>query len=240
MEDVLATRTNSQLLLRTARRLDQRLHRFFSGRSSPLVNPLCGDRCIEYAFVIEQLAPLDRNKSVLDVGCCGSPLTTAISAMGFRSIHGIDLLPSPVDFPGIEFFCGDFLTATELSPRYDIVVFCSSIEHFGLQGRYGSKDSNNADLRALRKAIGFLPVDGRLILTLPYGVERTVAPWHRVYNKGSELLKHAAMHLRLEAESFFVRRGARPWAACTEADAALVVPTADSYALGMFQFARIH
>lgn len=225
-------------MLRAAKRLDQRLHRFFSGRSSPLVNPLCGDRSIEFAFVIEQLSPLDRNKSVLDVGCCGSPLTTAIRAMGFQKVHGIDLMPTPVDFPGIQFFSGDFLTAAELNPHYDIVIFCSSIEHFGLGGRYGAQDSNDYDLRALRKATDLLPAGGSLVLTVPYGVERTIAPWHRVYNKESKLLKQASATMDLELESFFARSAQGPWAPCAEAEAAQVIPTEDSYALGMFRFAR--
>jgi SAM-dependent methyltransferase len=232
----LVTGAKSQFVLRAAKRVDQRLHRFFSGKSSPLVNPLCGDRCIEYAFVIEQLASLDRNKSVLDVGCSGSPLTTAIRAMGFRSIHGIDLMPSPVEYPGVRFLAGDFLKANELSQRYDIIIFCSSIEHFGLAGRYGSKDADDGDLLALRKAIDMLPEGGDLVLTVPYGIERTIAPWHRVYNKKSKLLKHALENLELNTESFFARGMGGPWALCPEAEAARVVPTADSYALGMFHF----
>jgi hypothetical protein len=234
----LANRENPQLMLRAARRLDQRLHRFFSGRSGPLVNPLCGDRCIEYAFVIEQLNSLDRKKTVLDVGCSGSVLTTAVRALGFRTTHGIDLLPSPVDFPGIKYFCGDFLGTKDLNAHYDIVIFCSSIEHFGLSGRYGSKESNEADLYALRRAIDLLPSGGVLLLTLPYGVEMTIAPWHRVYNKESNLLKHAFANLEVKAESFFARSVRGPWAPCTEAEAARVVPTSDSYALGMFCFSR--
>ncbi len=239
MEASLASRRKSQLVLRAAKRLDQRLHRFFSGKSSPLVSPLVGDRSIEFAFVIEQLTALDRSKSVLDVGCYGSPLTTAIRAMGFQSVHGIDLMPSPVDFPGITFFSGDFLAAPELNPRYDVVVFCSSIEHFGLAGRYGSKDSNDADLLALQKAINMLPPSGVLVLTIPYGVETTIAPWHRVYNKESKLLKQAFANLQVKTESFFARSVQGPWAPCAEAEAARVIPAADSYALGMFQFARL-
>lgn len=203
------------------------------------MNPLCGDRSIEFAFVIEQLSPLDRNKSVLDVGCCGSPLTTAIRAIGFQNVHGIDLMSSPVDFPGIQFFSGDFLTSPELSPHYDIVIFCSSIEHFGLGGRYGSHDSSDYDLQAMMKAIDLLPVGGVLLLTIPYGVEGTIAPWHRVYNKESKLLKHAFANLEVKAESFFATSVRGPWAPCIESTAARVIPTEDSYALGMFQFVRI-
>lgn len=234
----MANRRKSHVVLRAAKRLDQRLHRFFSGRSSPLVNPLCGDRSIEFAFVIEQLSAIDRNKSVLDVGCCGSPLTTAIKAIGFQNVHGIDLMPSPVNFPGIKFFSGDFLTAPGLSPHYDVVVFCSSIEHFGLGGRYGSHDSSEYDLKALQKAIDMLPRDGTLILTIPYGVERIIAPWHRVYNRQSKLLKHASTNLEVKRESFFARTVQGPWAPCTETEAARVTPTEDSYALGMFRFVR--
>ncbi len=232
-------RKHTKVLLRAARRLDQRLHRYFSGRSDSAAHPLLGDRCIEYAFVVRELVPLDRNKAILDVGCCGSPLTSVLSALGFETVHGIDLKTSPVEFSGVKFLSGDFLTTTELSPHYDIVVFCSSIEHFGMAGRYGSKGSSDADLQALRKAIGLLPAGGTLILTLPYGVERVIAPWHRVYNKESELLREAKAKLQLKTEVFFARRNPlTPWAACSEAEAARVVPSADSYALGMFNFTR--
>jgi len=226
----------TQVLLRAGKRLDQRLHRMFSGRSDLLANPLFGDRSIEYAFVIEELAPLNRDCAVLDVGCCGSPLTTVIRGMGFRTVHGIDLLPPPVAFPGVDFFAGDFLTSTALAPFYDVVVFCSSIEHFGLEGRYRSKRTNDGDLRALRRGIDMLPEGGALILTVPYGVERIIAPWHRVYNKSGNLLKYALGHLRLRRESFFARDGSSQWTKCTEAQAASVVPTASSYALGLFAF----
>lgn len=234
----MSNRRPTQVLLSTARRLDRRLHRLFSGRSDLLANPLFGDRCIEYAFVIQQLAFLDRDNSVLDVGCCGSPLTTAIKGMGFRQVHGIDLLPSPVEFPGVEFFADDFLATTRLNHGYDAVVFCSSIEHFGLNGRYKSRGYNDGDLRALQRGIDLLPVGGTLILTIPYGVEKTIAPWHRVYNKQSSLLSHALTRLSLRTEAFFMRRVPGPWTECSGADAARVVPTANSYALGMFSFTR--
>lgn len=234
----VSRRTPTKVLLGAARWLDQRMHRLFSGMSDPLADPLFGDRCIEYAFVIEQLAQLDRNGSVLDVGSCGSPLTTATRAMGFRSVHGIDLQPSPVTFPGVQFFSGDFLTASELGPPYDVIIFCSSIEHFGLAGRYGSRSSSNADLAALCRAINLLPARGVLILTIPYGVERTIVPWHRVYNKQSALLRLALANMELKTETFFARRVSGCWAQCAEAEAARVVPTAHSYALGMFTFTR--
>lgn len=232
----MPSRNGAKIFLRAARRLDQRLHRLFSGRSDLHANPLFGDRCIEYAFVICQVASLNRGMSVLDVGCCGSPLTTAIKGMGFQTVHGIDLLPSPVEFPGVDFFSDDFLTTSKLDKSYDVVVFCSSLEHFGLDGRYGSHAGNDADFQALRRGIALLQREGILILTVPYGVERTVAPWHRVYNKGGDLLKYALMNLELETEVFFARETSKPWATCSEANARRVVPTADSYALGMFTF----
>lgn len=230
-------RRTLQLLLEPAARLDRKLHRLLSPLVGPSDQPLFGDRCIEYAFVINALLPLERALPVLDVGSAGSPLTTIIRTLGFEHVDGIDLLASPVRFNGVTFYEGDFLQTSQLRAGYGAIVFCSSIEHFGLAGRYGSPAYEEGDLHALRRAEDLLLPRGLLVLTVPYGREATIAPYHRVYNRTSKLLQHACTSLVLEREEYYWRQEGA-WRRCSEPEARSVEPGADRYALGLFALVK--
>lgn len=206
--------------------------------SNPILDPLTGDRCIEYGFVIKNLVNLNRNiyKTVLDVGCCASPLTTIIRELGF-TVDGIDLLPSPYIYPGVKYLQGDFLSL-DFKDLYDILVLCSTIEHMGLGGRYGSRNIEEGDIKAIKKAKQLLNTNGILILTIPYGQEKTVKPLHRVYNKNSRLLKYAYDNLEVEVEEFYKNNLENIWVKCSENEARRVIPSEHNYALGLFVFKK--
>jgi SAM-dependent methyltransferase len=227
-----------RILRGPARRVDRFFHRLLSLDSDPLGSPLIGDRCIEYAYVVEQLMGVPRDRVVLDVGCSGSPLTTIIKSLGFQVVHGIDLLPSPVRYNGVNFIQGDFLEARQLMGPHDVVIFCSSIEHFGLAGRYNSPNVRDGDVHALRRAHELLPPGGLLILTIPYGVEKVVWPLHRVYNKDSQLLRYAFRHFELLNQEYYRNDGQNIWTESNESQARSVHPTAENYALGLFMFSK--
>jgi len=206
--------------------------------SNPILNPLSGDRCIEYGFVIENLINLDmkRYKTVLDVGCYASPLTTIIKELGFN-VDGIDLLPSPYIYQGVNYLQGDFLSL-DFKDSYDVLVLCSTIEHIGLGGRYGSRSIKEGDIMALKKVKQLLNTDGILILTIPYGKEKTIKPLHRVYNKNSKLLKYAYSNFRVEVEEFYKNNPEDIWVKCSENEARRVIPSEHNYALGLFVFKK--
>jgi SAM-dependent methyltransferase len=227
-----------RLTFSTAKSVDRAFHRAFSSQLGPLANPLFGDRSIEYAFVIEQLRNIERTKTVLDVGCSGSPLTTIIRSIGFKVVHGIDLLPSPVEYEGVEFYQGDFVSDQNLHSKYDVVIFCSSIEHFGLSGRYGSHEQKGGDVLALEKAYSLLPPSGLVVLTIPYGVEKVVFPLHRVYGTHSKLLQFAFDRFKPVTQQYYRRDLPNVWRKCAEEDASRVIPTASSYALGLLSFQK--
>jgi len=224
-----------QKLLKIIRKYAVKLGRVFL-ESDTLSYPLTGDRCIEYAFVIKNLISLDKNKykKVLDIGCFASPLTTIIKELGF-TVDGIDLLPSPYVYEGVNYLQGDFLS-TDLKDFYDVVVLCSTIEHIGLGGRYGSKDVREGDIKALEKVKTLLKPHGVLILTIPYGEETVIRPLHRVYNKNSKLLKFAFENFKLLSEEFYKNNEENIWIKCTEEEASKVKPSEDNYALGLFLF----
>lgn len=218
------------------RRFALKLGRKFLG-SNPLQNPLAGDRCIEYPFVVKNLIKLDKSKykTVLDIGCFASPLTTIIKEIGLK-VDGIDLLPSPYNYEGINYMCGDFLSM-DLNGSYDIVVLCSTIEHVGLAGRYGSQSMEDGDIKTLEKVERLLNPGGILILTIPYGVEKTIKPLHRVYNKNSKLLKLVMDNEKFEVltEEFYKNSEKNNiWQNCTEEEAHKVRPSEDNHALGLF------
>jgi len=204
--------------------------------SIPLINPLTGDRCIEYAFVIKILKDLDgdRYQRVLDIGCHASPLTTIIKELGFI-VDGIDLLPSPCIYNGVNYIENDFLLQKFNKP-YDIVILCSTIEHVGLKGRYGSPDIKDGDLRTLKKIKTILTPNGVLILTIPYGEEKIIMPLHRVYNKNSNLLKYAYDNFQIFMEEFYKNNSENIWIKCEESDARKTPSTENNYALGSFVF----
>jgi len=210
---------------------------FFESHS--LANPLTGDRCIEYAFVVKNLVKLDRNeyKTVLDIGSWASPLTTIIKEIGFK-VDGMDLPPSsPILYEGVKYIQGDFLSV-DVKDSYDVVVLCSTIEHIGLGGRYGSKDIEDGDIKAIEKVKKILRPGGILILTIPYGEEKTIKPLHRVYNKTGRLLKYAYENFEVEVEEFYKNNLENVWVKCEEPEAREVKPSEDNYALGLFCFRK--
>lgn len=205
--------------------------------SDPLSHPLTGDRCIEYAFVIKNLVKLDRKryKNVLDIGCWASPLTTIIKEIGFN-VDGIDRPQvSPILYEGVKYIQGDFLSV-DVKDSCDVVVLCSTIEHIGLGGRYGSENIEGEDIKALEKVKKILAPDGILILTIPYGEEKTIKPLHRVYNKTSKLLKYAYNNFEVKNEEFYRNNSENVWIKCEESEARKVKPSEDNFALGLFVF----
>ena len=198
--------------------------------------PLKGDRCVEYAFVIKNLINLDKKKNVIDIGCHASPLTTIIREIGF-TVDGIDLLPSPVLYEGVEYIHGDFLSI-DLKKSYDIVVLCSSIEHIGLEGRFRSSNIKDGDIKTLKKVKHLLNPNGILIITIPYGKEKTIRPLHRVYNKTSRLLKYAYDNFEVKIEEFYKNNPENIWVKCEEIEARRVIPSENNYALGLFVFKK--
>jgi SAM-dependent methyltransferase len=206
--------------------------------SNPILNPLSGDRCIEYGFVIKNLIGLDRSRyrSVLDIGCYASPLTTIIRELGF-AVDGVDLLPSPYIYQGVNHLQGDFLSL-DFKVSYDVVVLCSTIEHIGLGGRYGSRNIEDGDMKAIEKVKQLLNTQGILILTVPYGKEKTIKPLHRVYNKSSRLLRYAYDNFKVEVEEFYKNNSEDIWVKCSENEARRVIPSEHNYALGLFMFRK--
>jgi hypothetical protein len=68
--------------------------------------------------------------------------------------------------------------------KFNWVLNVSSIEHFGLAGRYDVETSlSEGDIWGMRKLLEIMEPGATMILTIPVGIDSVFSPMHRVYGK---------------------------------------------------------
>lgn len=68
-----------------------------------------------------------------------------------RALDGIDILPSLHIYQGVDYVQDGFLSL-DFKDSYDVVLLCSTIEHTGFEGRYRSRNIEDGDIKAIKKA----------------------------------------------------------------------------------------
>lgn len=147
---------------------------------------LKGDRNVEYAFAGSRVPQAPLGGRALDVGC--GPRATMAKLMVSRGweVIGVDLAPCGFQHERFTFIQAN-LNHLHFGKSFDLITAVSSIEHFGVPGRYGVEMlDEEADIIAMATLHAMLAPNGYLILTLPVGQGGLMAPFHRVY--GSERL----------------------------------------------------
>jgi hypothetical protein len=200
---------------------------------------LFGDREVEWSFIASRLP--QGPGEVLDFGASFGSLSIVAAQRGFHVLAlDLDEERFPWRHPNVEFLRADLLKV-ELPPaKFDFILNCSSVEHVGLQGRYGvATAETDGDLEAMKRFHALLRSDGRMLLTIPCGADASIAPWHRVY--GAQRLPKLLRGFEIVEEEFWVKQGDNRWHLC-DRDTALSLrptghptdPTLCSYALGCF------
>jgi SAM-dependent methyltransferase len=191
---------------------------------------LAGDRTIEWAWVLGRLRR--EPGRVLDFGS-GTGFVALAAAFAGHEVVAVDLEPCAFEFKGasITYRQGDF-NELAFEPRsFDQVLNCSTIEHVGLEGRYGSPADPDGDLRAMEKLASVLRPDGNMVLTLPVGIDGIFSPYHRVY--GEERLPRLLERFTVRDEAWWAKLDGKTWEPTTR-DAALAIQGSSSYyALGL-------
>ena len=200
---------------------------------APDVLDLTGDRSVEWSWVAAHLP--DEPGEVLDFGSGDAPLGL-IAAMRGGAVTALDLQPIhlPYALRGIRLEKGDILDFDFAGKQFDLIINCSSIEHVGLPGRYGSRDEPDGDLIAMERLRRVLRIPGGImLLTIPVGNDLVVRPWHRVYglHRLSLLLKGFRV---IDKEFWSKRPGSNLWVQVGEEEAFSVRASESFYALGMF------
>jgi hypothetical protein len=136
---------------------------------------------------------------------------------------------------GFTFLSGDF-NQVNLAAGFDVIVACSAIEHIGLSGRYGSSEDKDGDLKAMCRIASLLKPEGRLMLTIPVGVDVVHKPWHRVY--GKDRLPALLERFRIIRSRYLVKSPWGPWRESTEIEALACPKDIQRYALGEMILAK--
>lgn len=132
----------------------------------------------------------------------------------------------------IEYVQGDFNEIDFEPESFDQILNCSSIEHVGLAGRYGSPDDPDGDLRAMEKMARILKPEGDMVLAIPVGLDGVHAPWHRVY--GEERLPRLLEHWHVRKESYWAKVGSEQYEPVSREQALADPGSATYYALGLY------
>ena len=196
---------------------------------------LQGDRSVEWAFCLARLA--DGPGTTLDFGADGGFLSLAAAQRG-HDVVALDQITRSLDYtdPRVVYRQADVLDGPLEGRTFDQVINCSSVEHVGLAGRYGSRDEPDGDLRAMMILRERMAPDGRMLLTVPVGVDAVFPPLHRVY--GRERLPRLLRGYAVEEEEFWVKPAGSHWTPGERESALSMIGSPSFYSLGLFVLRR--
>jgi hypothetical protein len=211
----------------------QRLSRRLASQDGP---SLSGDRWVEWSFCMSRLA--DGPGRTLDFGADIAFLSLAAAQRG-HDVVALDRLPSSAEFdhPRVSFRQADILAHDFGAEHFDQIINCSSVEHVGLAGRYGSRPEPDGDLRAMAALRELLAEGGRQILTIPVGRDTVCAPLHRIY--GEQRLPLLLEGYEIIEEQYWRKDPRQALWAKDSRDAALATQGSERfYSLGLFVLGR--
>ncbi|MGH3008140.1 MAG: class I SAM-dependent methyltransferase [Gaiellaceae bacterium] len=192
---------------------------------------LAGDREIEWTWTLAHVRRASGR--VLDFGS-GNGMMALGAAFAGNDVVAVDLEPEQYAFhpDGIDYVQGDLNALPLEQGSFDQIVNCSTVEHAGLAGRYGSVDDAEADLRAMEKMSSLLKPGGDMVLTIPVGRDAVYAPLHRIY--GQERLPRLLEHWEIREERYFAKPRDNRFEPVTRDDALAETGSASYYGLGLF------
>lgn len=200
---------------------------------------LWGDRDIEWSYIASRL-PMG-NGDVFDFGCGFGNMSIHAVQKGYH-VLALDLLPNlfPWSHPNVEIVCADLLRIDLPKRKFDYVLNCSTVEHVGLSGRYGvSVEETDGDLAAMQILRELLKPTGKVLMTIPCGLDAVIVPYHRVY--GKQRLPILLDGFEVEEEIYWAKRTDNRWYPAEREAALAYLPTSHptegalcSYALGCF------
>jgi hypothetical protein len=191
---------------------------------------LQGDRWIEWSFCFARMT--SGPGTTLDFGTDIGFLAIAAAQRG-HNVVAFDRLASTLDYvhPRVRHVQGDVLTHNFGEQRFDQILNCSSVEHVGLGGRYGSSETPDGDLQAMATMRGLLLPGGRMLLTIPVGRDMVCAPQHRIY--GENRLWRLMDGFAVDEQQFWLKTD-DGWRQCERGRALATEGSTSFYSLGLF------
>jgi len=198
-------------------------------------NDLSGDRDVEYSWVAAMMPPGPGR--ALDFGCGFGNLGLLAAQRGY-TVTALDLRDIfwRYEHPDAELVRGDVFDLDLSAKSLDLVINCSTVEHVGLAGRYGSPERPDGDLEAMQHLLALTKPGGIMLVTIPVGRDAVFRPLHRVY--GRKRLPRLLDGWDAEQKQFWIKDEANKWVLSDEAAALDFEPTEKVYALGCFVLRR--
>ncbi|MEG3857521.1 hypothetical protein [Microcoleus sp. herbarium12] len=142
------------------------------------------ERAVEISIAFDFIANLENPQKILEVGNVLSHYENSLSEnLGLRSRRIIDKFE--VDL-GVE---NEDLMSLPSTEKYDAIVSISSVEHVGQgddpSGGYGEQTESRdleAPLKAIAKIYDLLALNGKALITVPFG-KLTDAEWYIQFSK---------------------------------------------------------
>jgi SAM-dependent methyltransferase len=202
--------------------------------AAPGGTTLEGDRWVEWSFCMARMA--DGDGTTMDFGADLGFLSLAAAQRGHRVV-ALDRedIPLLYEHERVTRVTADILDRPLADRHFDQIVNCSSVEHVGLGGRYGSGDQPDGDLEAMEIMADMLAGDGRMILTIPVGRDAVFGPQHRVY--GDVRMPRLLERYRPLEEQYWHKVGAA-WSPTDRATALATEGSESFYSLGLFVLGR--
>lgn len=147
------------------------------------------ERIVEVPFVFKNLPQVNKAK-ILDVGCCETIMPIQLSSLGYK-VTGIDIRPYDLSHPNFSFVQEDICETKLLPNQFDLIICISAIEHIGLDTIYGRSNKKSSDKKAIKSMFSLLKPGGKILLTMPAGVEFSQSEFMKIYSpkKIHQLLK---------------------------------------------------
>ena len=198
---------------------------------------LIGDRDIEYSFIAANIP--EKKGEILDFGSGGTPLSLIAELKG-NDVTAFDLIKYDYNYKTkFKFIQGDILKTIQLKENYfDTIINCSSIEHVGLNGRYGiTEDFPDGDLLAMTKLKDLLKKNGTMLLTIPVGKDKIVKGMHRIY--GKKRLPKLLSDFSILKQIYWVKNSINQWQETTRRNALNTKGSEKYYAIGCFVLKKV-
>ena len=205
----------------------------------PVTPNLKNDRVVEYGFVAANIDDIQNRKlKALDFGSGNGQLSLVAAIKGHNTL-AIDLVDQhfPYKHPKVRFQKKDLFSFKRKS-SFDLIINCSTIEHAGLEGRYGiTEGKRDDDINAMRLLSGLLKKSGKMVLTLPVGKDGVFGNRHRVY--GKIRLPELLEGWNIVREEYWTKNK-DVWFECSRHKALRTKSSAHFYSLGCFVLVKKH
>lgn len=190
------------------------------------------DRFLEYPFAIGRLP--EKGSKLLDIGSAGSFFPLMVAAMGY-DVTACDLRPyeilNSLTFKNFRFIQYDLCKSPLLEERFETITCISVLEHIGLGGRYGVGKEENADLKMMEQIKKLLKPFGHAIVTVPYGIAETIAPYHRIYDYAR--IKMLESGFKVIEEIFYKINRNNDWEECCAREGETIKCGKEKYGLAL-------